>query len=199
MIRKGTVDREVLLKVKEGDYLAFQLVYNAYAQRLYVFVLKIVKDVDVADEVLQLTFVRLWKNRASIELDKLFDAYIFRISSNLAIDMLRQIAQNARKKEHLSQNNNEFSLSVEDSFLIKENQEKIAQLLTLLPPQRRQIFQMCKLEGYTYKEVAEELNISVSTVSNQLVAAVKKLREVLSKNKDMFILLLSVIMFYVMF
>lgn len=199
MIRTGTVDEQVLMRVKESDYVAFQLLYNAYSQRLYVFILKIVKDVDVADDVLQMTFVRLWKNRASIELDKNFDAYLFRISSNLSVDVLRQIAQDARKKAHLSQNNTAFSLSVEESFLIKENRETIAQLLTQLPPQRRQIFQLCKLEGYTYQEVAEELNISVSTVSNQLVAAVKKLREIMRKHKDLFFLFFCFIVFYVVF
>ncbi|TDQ77811.1 RNA polymerase sigma factor [Sphingobacterium yanglingense] len=195
----GQVDKKVLIELRKGDYLSFKKIYHAYAQRLYSFIFKVVKDVDLADDVLQLTFVRIWNNREQIDEEKLFDAYIFQIASNLCIDTLRQIAQQERKKQHLYQQMNELALSVEEQFLIKEKAVLIDQLLDSLPPQRRLIFTRCKLEGYSYQEVADELGISTSTVSNQLVMGVKTLREEFNKHKDAIILTLLIPNIYIFF
>lgn len=195
----GQVDKKVLIELRKGDYLSFKKIYHTYARRLYSFIFKVVKDVDLADDVLQLTFVRIWNNREQIDEEKLFDAYIFQIASNLCIDTLRQIAQQERKKQHLYQQMNELALSVEEQFLIKEKAVLIDQLLDSLPPQRRLIFTRCKLEGYSYQEVADELGISTSTVSNQLVMGVKTLREEFNKHKDAIILTLLIPNIYIFF
>ncbi|GHE31443.1 RNA polymerase sigma factor [Sphingobacterium griseoflavum] len=174
------IDRLALLQLKEGNYLAFKAVYDHYAPPLLNFIYKIVKDIDLAQDILQLTFVKVWKSHAQIDMERSFDAYLFQIASYSSIDLLRQVAQNERKKEKLKEQAEEFSLSVEEAFLLKEQHLIIDQILSQLPPQRRAIFRLCKLEGYSYQEAATELGVSVSTVSNQLVSALKTLRQTLN-------------------
>lgn len=195
----GKIDKPILKKLKEGDYLAFRAVYDCYARRLLSFIYKITKDIDLAEDILQLTFVKVWKNHRSIDPEKPFDAYIFQIASHSSIDALRQIAQHARKKEKLKEQSEPLALSVEEAFLLKEQNLLIDNILAKLPAQRREIFRLCKLEGYSYQEAADTLGLSTSTVSNQLVSALKTLRQLLSEQGEKPLLLIYLSAYYVFF
>lgn len=189
----GKIDKPILKKLKAGDYLAFKAVYDSYAQPLLSFIYKIIKDIDLAEDILQLTFVKIWKNHQSIDIDKSFDAYIFQIASHSSIDALRHIAKDERKKERLREQGEELALSVEEAFLLKEQNLLIENVLAQLPAQRREVFRLCKLEGYSYQEAADALGISPSTISNQLVSALKTLRQLLKEHggKPLVIIYLS--------
>ena len=86
-----------------------------------------------------------------------------------------------------------YGLSVEEEYLIKEKKKIIDQVIEQLPLQQQRVFRLCKLEGYSYAEAAAILQVSASTVSNHLTAAVKSVRELLMNNKNHLYFILFII------
>lgn len=191
----AVVDKNILIELKSGNKTSFELVYRAFSKRLYALIYKIVKNVDQTDDILQLTFVKVWDNRAEIDTEKSFDSFIFQIASNLSIDFLRKAARDKRKQDLIYQNFNQFALSVEEVFLVKEKSMLLSHLISQLPAQRQEVFRLCKIEGYTYQEAADKLGISPSTVSNQLVSAVKSLKSLLRQHREDILFILLVFSF----
>lgn len=140
-----------------------------------------------------MTFIKVWNGREQINLEKSFQSYLYHIANNLSIDYLRQVAKNLRKQEEIWNNSMIYGLSVEEEYLIKEKNKIIDQVIEQLPLQQQRVFRLCKLEGYSYAEAAAILQVSASTVSNHLTAAVKSVRELLMNNKNHLYFILFII------
>jgi RNA polymerase sigma factor (sigma-70 family) len=97
-------------------------------------------------------------------------------------------------QQHLIETFSQFYNQTEDYLFNKERQAILTKALDNLTPQRREIFKLCKIEGRSYKEVAEMLSISPSTVSNQLVSATKTVKDyVFFHSGDLFMLYLAAV------
>ncbi|MGV6945259.1 RNA polymerase sigma factor [Sphingobacterium kyonggiense] len=177
----------------QGDIRSFERIYRRYADPLFRYILKLTKNEEQALDIVQMTFIKIWNKRESVNIEKSFQAFIYHISNNLAIDYLRQVAKDQQKQSELWHYSEQMGLSVEEEFILKEKSELVNQLISQLPKQQEQVFRLCKLEGYSYAEAAEALQISPSTVSNHLTAAVKTIRELLDKNKDTLLFILFII------
>lgn len=160
--------------IKKGNNFAFEELYIQYRQKLYNYFLKKTNSVEDAKDLVQVTFVKLWQYRASLSEDYLPDQQIFYIARTVFIDHLRKenklnkIKASVRSKNNIPELNNpsqEFDLS---SLL----QTK----LSGMPSLRKRVFELHKIEGYSYKEIAEILSISVKSVDNNLAKALKHLR-----------------------
>jgi len=174
-------EKQLLLQIKKGDQNAFKNIFYDYHQSLYRFVLYKIKDEDLADDITQETFLRVWKNRNSLKEDKSFFALIAKISSNLCYDYFRHQEVRNRHKNSVS------------DFLKHENQdpESINQGETLqteifrlinekLPDKCRNIILLSRIEGKSNQEIAEILSISLRTVENQIYRGIKILKKNLS-------------------
>ncbi|MGV3603089.1 MAG: RNA polymerase sigma factor [Dyadobacter fermentans] len=162
-----TDENALIRQLKNGDHAAFQAIYDRFKRPQLAHILYVVKSADLAEEVLQDLFVKVWQNRANIDPDKSFKGYLITISSNLIYDMFRKVARDRRLREH-------FMASFEETYVIDDpaNLEsefsELHQALALLPPQRRRVVVMCKLEEKSYREVSEILNISTATVNDHI-------------------------------
>lgn len=185
--------KEVIIQFIEGDERAFNKVFNTLIPILYPRVFFLLKDSDLTDEVIQLTFIKIWAIRHEIDPDASLESFVSKIARNLAIDSLRKIASDRRKIESMWQSFQELGMTVEEQLILKENEQWVHHIISELPPQRQLIFKLCKIEGYTYQEVAEKLNLSKATVSNQMATALKQIREYILLNGNLIKIIIMII------
>lgn len=184
-------EKELLIQLKKGDDEAFEEIYSMYSHRLYVNLLRLVKSEELAMDLLQDLYLKLWSNRGNIDTGKNIGAYLFSIAKNLAIDFFRKAARESTLQNHLIAVGTELYNHVDDVFFHKETAAMLSKAIANLPPQQQKIFNHCKIEGKSYNEVAEIMDISVATVGNQLVKAVKSVKVAMLSSQDVFVLLVS--------
>src|SRR5690606_25063614 len=171
------VNADLLRKLRDGDTTAFGKIYNIFAPVLYQRLLRLLKDTDMVEDILQDTFFKLWDKREEINPELAFTTYLYRIADHLAIDVFRKISRDNVLQQELWASTISFYLHIEETFIAKEQRQLISMAIERLPPKRRQILILCKLEDKSYQEVADLMGISVSTVSNQLVKAIKEIKK----------------------
>jgi len=177
----------------EGDIRSFEWLYKQFSKGLYHYVFKLTKDEDESLEIVQLTFIKVWNSRNGIDPSKSFQSFIRQIATNLTIDYLRKVASNQNKQNQLYFSTSDTVLSVEEDYIIKEKNNLIDKIIDKLPMQQQQVFRLCKMEGYSYREAAEILQISTATISNHMTAAIKNIKEILSKNNNDMLFILFII------
>ncbi|NGM64127.1 RNA polymerase sigma factor [Sphingobacterium sp. SGR-19] len=172
-------EHEILLRLQAGDDDAFRMLYERYSRLIYGNIMRFINDESVADDLLQDVFVKVWEHRASIDPSLSFAAYLFTCSRNTAFNFKRRLKLEIECAIHLAYESAELAESVDSILHKKEVQKLIENVISQLPLQRQRIFRMCKLDGKSYQEVAEELQISVSTVRDHIVKANKFIKDVL--------------------
>ncbi len=182
-------ERELLSLLKQGNEQAFEKIYNSYSSRLFGNVFKMVKSETTTQEILQDVFIKIWSNRASIDLDKSFRSYLFRIAENQVYDFFRKASRDKKIQAQLFAAATEGYEHIEEMIYRKENALLLQKAIGSLSPQRQQIFRLIKLDNKSYDEVSRLLGISVSTISDHIVKANKAIREFIFTHNDMAIIL----------
>lgn len=173
----------LLARLQGGDKEAFTQLYALYSEQLFMNLLRLVRSEEIAEELLQDIFVLIWEKRQMIDIQHSFRSYLFRISENKVADMFRKFHRDKKLHDQILRIASEQYNSSEDELLSNENIEFVKKAIDSLPPQRKQIFELCKLQGKSYKEVSDLLGISTSTVNDHIVKATKAIRDFLYTNK----------------
>ena len=177
-LNKGKITYELLSRLKNGDMLAFDRVYELYSHKLFSFVFKMLKNEAEADDIVQEVFVKIWESRHKLEDYKLLNSYIFTIAYNNSIDLIRKRISNIKYLEHLK---NSAVIDFTPTFIsqieFNELNIKAEELVANLPERQKQVYLLHREEGLTYHEIAEQLGISKNTVENHMVKALKYLRQ----------------------
>ena len=175
---KHIEEKELVILLKKQDKAALEYLYDHYSAALYGIIYRIVRKEEIAEEVMQDAFFRIWNNINSYnpEKGKLF-TWMLNVSRNLAIDKTRsKEIKKERKSDHIEdsvhqvdrENYQEFS---PDNIGVKE-------LLDNLNPDQRKVVDLLYFQGYTQSEVAEEHEIPLGTVKTRLRIALKQLRKI---------------------
>jgi RNA polymerase sigma-70 factor, ECF subfamily len=170
-------NNELLLRLKEGNIVAFDSIYEQYCKRLYAFVIRYVKQESDAEEIVQEVFIKIWENRVKIDVYSSFESYLFTITYNSAITFLRKRVHEKKYLEHvrsLQEVNTASELT--DDLYFKELNSKLQSLLLELTPRQREIFLLSREEGLTHDEIAKKLGISSNTVKNHIVSVLNFLK-----------------------
>ena len=178
-------EKAYIQRISEGDTAAFHAVYYHYSPRILAKLVSVLKSEDLAADILQDLFTIIWQKRAEIDPDKSFGAFLFKISNNLVIDLFRKTKRDQALVDQLLKASAENQESVERWLFRKENNAWLTSAIENLPPQRRLVFKLCKLEQKSHDEVSQLLHISRATVNNHLVKATQSLREMAAKRADL--------------
>ncbi len=173
-------DRELWLCHQKGDTRAYNMLYERYANFLYVHAKRRMKNYVDSEEVVMNILLSLWlkKNVLSSDVGNNLKAYLICALRNHTINHYRKYLKKMRFPQELSQNVLIDSLSADYIVQSKELEEIYQSKLNLLSPQRLKVFKMSREEGMTYKQIAKRLNLSLNTVENYMAAALLKLREI---------------------
>ena len=171
------IDRNLIIKLKAGDRKAYQVIFNVYSKSLFHFTFSYLKDSSDSEEIVQDVFMRLWEIRAEIDEDKSFKNFLYKITVNRVFNHLKHEVVRQKYANHLMKLDHSFSVSPEELVCRKELDGKVKELLSKLPVQKREIFEMSKLLGYSNTEISDKLGISIRTVENQVYRATKFFKE----------------------
>lgn len=167
--------------LRGGSYKAFQLIYDEYADRLYSFVLRQLRNRTLAQDIVQDTFMRLWINRKQLNCFGNLQGFIFTIAKYRVIDHFRQQMAQPEFVEFVGQcNQRQTEISPEDIMLYDEFLNHVAAAKGKLTPRERQIYELSRERNMSISDIASHLGISEQTVKNHLTAALRILRNELS-------------------
>lgn len=160
--------------IKNGSAVAFEDAYNTYSKKTFSYFFKKTNSVEDAKDLVQITFCKLWQYRESLSADFLPEQQLFHIARTVFIDYLRK--QNKMHKVNASVKSNFEIIKNADEVYEFDVYERLQKTLSGLPALRKKVFELNKIEGYSYKEIAEILSIPVKSVDNNLAKALKYLR-----------------------
>jgi RNA polymerase sigma-70 factor, ECF subfamily len=155
----------------DGNLHAFEMLYQRYHQRLFLYAKRMTGSVPEAEEVVQDTFVKTWQKLSSFRAESQFYTWLRKIASRVVIDRLR--VKNAKIWQD-STEYDDIHPSVGQSLGKQRDLEK---LIAALPDGAKTVFVMHDVEGYTHVEIAELAGVAVGTSKAQLFRARKILRE----------------------
>jgi RNA polymerase sigma-70 factor (ECF subfamily) len=165
----------LVLKIKQGDQDAFNRLFHSYHKRLVAYAYAYTRDINQAEDIAQEAFVRFWNSRDKLEESQPAKQLLFTIAHRIFIDQYRQqkrhtVLLDDLKEEVMSEIIQEGSDEFEGRLaLLKKFKDE-------LPDRCREVLHMSKVEGYSYREIAEILDISVKSVESQMRLAYQKIR-----------------------
>ncbi|WP_423126333.1 RNA polymerase sigma-70 factor [Gaoshiqia sp. Z1-71] len=175
-------DDQLFQRVKQDDYLSFNLLFTRYYARLCVFVYEYIKDEAVAEDLIQDLFLKLWTERKRIEIRDRVISYLYKASRNAALNYLRSETnkQKAINKLVLAASQTEDEFSDFDEFMAQ-----VQVCIDELPDRSKQVFVMSRIDGMKHTEISEGLGISVKTIKNQIWKSMQYLRSCLQQKNVM--------------
>ncbi|MCF8379850.1 MAG: RNA polymerase sigma-70 factor [Bacteroidales bacterium] len=171
------IEKDLCARLKSGDILAFEIVYNLMSEKVYHFALKILRNEQNAEEVLQESFIKLWENHSKIDIDRELGSYIFTITHRLAIDHFRLKKREDQKSIILSKIIGSSDNKTEKDINFSELKGEFDRAIAQLSPSKKEIFHLSRIQGLSNDEIAKKLGISKNTVENQIVNSLKIIRE----------------------
>lgn len=180
-------DRLYILGLRRRDARVYEIVFKKYYSLLVEFVMRHVGDREVAKDIVQDVFFKLFECSSSLPNDFQLKSWFYKVARNAAMDYLRHLQVEDRHKFLISEAM--LCSSEIDKEIDEEVYKKVNLAIASLPEQCRLIIQMNVIDGKKYLEIADELGISINTIRTQISRGYKKLREILSAEKDALALL----------
>lgn len=166
-------DDQLLKQLYESDERAFAEIYNRYWKPLYTSAHNILQVKEAAQDVVQEVFISLWKRREAIQVDVL-QSYLHQAVRFQVFKAIRAEKTDQQFFSRLARISKD--ILIEDPVLFKELESLYQQLILSLPPDEQEIFLLHRDGGYTYKQIAEQKNISVKTVEKKMSHALREMR-----------------------
>ncbi len=167
-------EKRLLLALRNSDEAAFKKLFERFYPKVKSFLVSCNLKNDL-DDVLQETFISVWKRREHIDLDKSFDSYIFTIAKNYALKNLRKrIIGDIRSSEIEI---NDTAVPIDRIVDVGFYDEKIQSSINSLPPRSKAVFQMKRYEGLSTLQIAQKLGIAPKTVENYMHKALTTLKK----------------------
>ena len=180
MTRK--TDIAIFKRIKKGDESAFEELFRKYFTGLCIYACEFVKRNEVAEEIVEDVFCKIWEKRKSLEVTVSLKSYLYRSVYNTSLNYLKSEKHHMKNQDNLADNfENMLPISTpgditSSSLLSEELEMKIEQAINSLPEKSQIIFRLSRFEGLKYSEIAERLNLSVKTVETQISRVLTKLR-----------------------
>lgn len=181
-------DNSYLKQLEAGSIEAFDALYLKYHPRLKAFLISFIKDEEIASDIAQDIFMKIWINRGSISEISNFSTYIY---SSAKYSVYNYFKRNLIKEKYIAslQNMPNYADFLEEDVTAEELNRIIQKTIENMPARRREIFILSRQNGMSNQEIADKLNISKRTIENQITMALAMLRKVIMAAKVMLIFL----------
>lgn len=180
MDAKRFISAITIEKLRQGDKEAFNEIFLIYSPKTLNLSYRYLLCREDAEEIMQDVFVKLWNIRKTIDPSRNFDNLIFTITKNTIFDRIKRYSTEKKHLELYFRQTALESNETENEILHADLVKILEDALTSLPPKRRSIFEMNRLQGMTYREIAKKLNLSSTMVEKQMSKALRAVKEKLS-------------------
>jgi len=166
------------------DKSSFKNLFELHYSPLCNFAYRITDDIDQAEDIVQDIFVKVWNDPDLLDGNKNINSYLYSMVRNRALEVIRRenISQKINQQLEYIQNNAATTNVEEDEIEKLLLVEQIYVSIRQLPPKCSEVFTLSKVNGLTYVQIAEKMNISVKTVENHMGKALRLMRELLTKS-----------------
>lgn len=185
-------EKDLIVRLKRDDERIFELIFERYKNYLLLFIRKALPLEEDAEGIVQEVFINLWLNRNNLDEYKPLKPYLFTIAKNLIYDHLRKIYSKRKYLDALFLNYSAKSDSTENEVEYWDFERFLMEKINQLPEKRRKIYMLSKLEGKTYREIAELLGISENTVDMQMRSANNAISKAIKNYLTQLILILNI-------
>ena len=169
-------DRELLLRIQAGDEGAYDSVFRTWYPVLVRVATALLREVDAAEEVAQDVMLELWRRRHLLDTDVSLRAYLLRSIRNRSLNHLRHLRVRRQSEAEIEATYN-APLGSDQPVVAKELSDAVQAAIRELPPRCREVFELSRVHGLRYAEIAEALEISQKTVEAQMGKALKLMRQ----------------------
>lgn len=183
------LEKEDIQHLKAGDEKKYREIFNAFYAPLCQYALIYLSHSVIAEEIVHNLFIKLWENKAELEIRTSLKSYLFRSVRNQCLNHIRNQKKRPLYVGSLEEVEDELleEISIYEEIDMPELKATIKSAIDDLPPKCRQIFLMSRESELTYNQIAEELSVSKKTVENQMGIALKRLKERLSPTLFLFV------------
>jgi len=184
-------EQQLLVNLRDGDSGAFSSLYAIYAPRLSVKLLQLLRSEELAEDILQDIFIKIWEVRETIDPDQNFAAFLYKMAANRSKNVFRRNLYDENMRNELGK---DLGYDPIENAINESDTKKILDLaMSKLTPRQREVYTLHKLEGLSYQEISERLKISASAINHHIQEATKQLKIALKSYRfDILIVLLPV-------
>ena len=186
-------EKELLLKVSKGDSIAFGHLFDQYYDKIYSVSFRYLKVHELAEDMVQSSFLKIWEKRVTLNKVDHFDHFLFRIARNEMTDHFRKNITREKHQQRMRELFDEEAGNPEEMLINKQKRKLIADVIRELPPQQQTAYKLSRDEGLSYQQIAEKMGLSVNTIKVHISVALKALRAFLSSQKNEFLTLVILI------
>lgn len=176
------------------DDTAFERLFKAHYRELHAYADIMLRNEDMAEEIIQNMFLKFWEKRELLDIRSSVKAYLYKCTYNDCLNYLKHEKIRNKYQDFAMYTMNDQHESASSKAEFTELQLKLQEALNELPEHCRTVFQMSRFEELKYREIADQLGISIKTVENQMGKALKILRVKLAD--FITLIILGIIMFY---
>ena len=172
---KSKTTNDLALRLRKNDISAFNTLYWRYHTAIYANALRLLKDPVIAEDIVQDVFITLWEKRLLIDPNQDIAGWLFVVCHHKSVDQLkRKLRQSIAEKvlQPVIEDPHTFEIDIEE-----EQIRAIERAVDQLSPQKRKVFELCKVQHRTYEKAAEELHISKYTVKEYLAEAIVSIKK----------------------
>ena len=177
-------EQELLLRIASGDQQAYREMFEWYWDKVYAIGLRLSKSPELAKDLAQETFIKIWNNRDKLPAVTNFSAFIYTVSRHLVIDHLRKKVFTAGNEDYLVAYFSDDAITPQEKTEYKELENILGRAINNLPPQLQQVFRLSRFEGLSHAEIALRMNITRVTSKSYMVRALYAIRQYLSQYHD---------------
>jgi len=170
-------ENKIYQEIVSGDLKSFETLFKRYYESLCLFANNYLKDMDKAEEIVQDTFYKFWNNRNNISIQSSLKSYLYGATKNNCLKHIRSEQYKNQYISHIKSTPGPEVKTPADELNAKELHSLIEHTLKSLPEKTRNIFTMNRYQGFTYREIAEKMSISIKTVEANMGKALKVFRK----------------------
>jgi RNA polymerase sigma-70 factor, ECF subfamily len=177
MMIPGTEDNSLLLLLKANEERGLKTLFLKYYPKLFDYAFSFLKNKFEANEAVSDVFFKVWQMRAQIDAGMNLQGYLFAAVRNQSLNLIRANRKNFLSLTEISHQEEQSTDSIEQDIFYEEYEQQLLAMVNRMPDRQREVFQLSRVSGLTYLEIAETLSISIHTVQEHMVNALKHLRK----------------------
>ena len=194
-INRKSSDQELIRSYLEGNDLSFEIILTRYKDRIFSYLMSLVKNRKIAEDIFQDAFFKIIRTlkKGSYNEEGKFLPWAMRIAHNLAIDHFRKIKKMPTVSQNPSKNDDDdfdiFSIlnmqesSIEDDMIEEQIHKDVRNIIDYLPEEQREIIILRHFKEMSFKDIAEKKDISINTALGRMRYALINLRKIIENNK----------------
>ncbi|TSD64041.1 RNA polymerase sigma-70 factor [Inquilinus sp. KBS0705] len=169
-------DSTVITLLKQGSEKVFEKVFKDHFKTLHSYAYTFLKDDELAEEVVQNVFCRIWERREQLKTDGSIKAYLYRSVHNECLNYIKHQKVKAGFQVYYAAEMEQSEDNSSKKVMANELEKHIQKAMSELPQQCRIIFQMSRFDQLKYQQIADEMGLSIKTIENQMGKALKLMR-----------------------